>query len=1068
MQILINHVNQTPSLAGFDTVRVEGQLSDPVSKAYFQLDDTGSQIALAVSQEVIIVDETIQLTRITGSTTTGISAAWSDTFATNTSSSYTSTDATGGSVATWTYGTNTLTPSGGTKALYLLNSWTGASIDINATMTQSDQAGLAWRWQDASNFYELAVRDATAGTVAYTDSFATNTSSSYTSTFNPSPPGSASTWTYGTNTLTATNGLYALYLLNSWTATNVDLTITMTSSAFGGIAWRVQDTQNFYEIAVRDASSSTGANTFAFFKTVAGTRTAIGTTPAITFTRGTSHTIRITMSSTTITAYFDGVSKASFTDSSLAGPGQVGLRNDAFGGQSTAIFTSISFTDTDTYANTMQLYKTVAGTRSTIGASTAIAFTRGTSHVVRVTMASTAITVYFDGASTITATDSAFSAAGQVGLRSDTVNLKSSGIFTAFNATDNDPGVTTYSSTVDTAIPTHNYLNNNNFNFGAGTGSGGWTETGALTGRITFPPSVTVGPLAVATLTFSNQAVGSDARYQNAPSYYAIAGQKYCLSATMNVTTLFTNSYAFLQILFLDVSGSTLGTFTSAHITAAGASRSFVTGTAPANTATIQAVFGGTTTNTTNSGVATFTALQLEPMWFTATPAPNVTAGYVAQYPTPICDFLQPDSCTVIDGTAVRFDRAFAGFVDNAKSTYNGPNRIWDGECTSLAGYLETDVLINRTYTGTSDAQIIHNHLHSTTHLIAKQPPDISVNGPDYANANIVVALPGQVIDSTVYNDATPREMLNDLQGYSGYIFGVDNYNNVFYTPQLYNKAPYGFSLSPDNVTTFSMYDYELKIDGSQIRNCIHVSGGTYQPTFTDTVVSGDGTHSQNYSGGVMINFDTTYQGVTIPAVVANGSTLVVGGPGALYSQGYTAIYTDTVNLVALLNGVPTGQTVTATYKYDALVYVEVQDIGSIQQYGQRWYKINDSALVTLAAAQARGEAELAQYAQPLQILSFKTQKMLSPGQVIQVTNSYDGLSTAKFVVQKCTVTWLGNNYNEYAVECGAYQPDLIDYVRNIHKAITRGKSNATAIIQSFVTANEGDNITFTDSVNIH
>jgi hypothetical protein len=44
-----------------------------------------------------------------------------------------------------------------------------------------------------------------------------------------------------------------------------------------------------------------------------------------------------------------------------------------------------------------------------------------------------------------------------------------------------------------TLTPTHNYLNNNNFNFG----SGGWTESGTLTGQITFPSSGTFGSGAV-------------------------------------------------------------------------------------------------------------------------------------------------------------------------------------------------------------------------------------------------------------------------------------------------------------------------------------------------------------------------------------------------------------------------------------------------------------------------------------------------------------------------------------------------------------------------------------------
>lgn len=75
------------------------------------------------------------------------------------------------------------------------------------------------------------------------------------------------------------------------------------------------------------------------------------------------------------------------------------------------------------FTNQLRLYKVVSGTRSLIGSASTIVWPRSTPGTspykrVRVTMLGTTITVYFDGATMQTATDSAF-ASGKMGLRND-------------------------------------------------------------------------------------------------------------------------------------------------------------------------------------------------------------------------------------------------------------------------------------------------------------------------------------------------------------------------------------------------------------------------------------------------------------------------------------------------------------------------------------------------------------------------------------------------------------------------------------------------------------------------
>jgi hypothetical protein len=116
--------------------------------------------------------------------------------------------------------------------------------------------------------------------------------------------------------------------------------------------------------------------------------------------------------------------------------------------------------------NTLQLYKTIAGTRIQIGATQTIAFQRGTPHVFHVTMTGTTISVSMDGVSVMTANDGAISAAGNVGLRNDGGtaqyyyfrmqtygdDVSSKQVFTRVTLTSNDATVQPFLDTLITSV----------------------------------------------------------------------------------------------------------------------------------------------------------------------------------------------------------------------------------------------------------------------------------------------------------------------------------------------------------------------------------------------------------------------------------------------------------------------------------------------------------------------------------------------------------------------------------------------------------------------------------------
>ena len=819
----------------------------------------------------------------------------------------------------------------------------------------------------------------------FTDSFASNDISSYTSTFNPVPPGSLASWTISGGLLTASGGAYALLTVNTWLATDVTVSATMTQSDWGGIAFNVVNTQNYYDVAISDASSPGAGLQYA--------------------QRGLSSTLLI--------------------------------RGRA------------------------QLYKTVNGVRSALGASVPIPFVRGTSHVITVTAAnngtSSSIGVAFDGVQVIGYTDSSSPLGiGSVGLRNDTVSGASSSIYDAFSATSNDLPVLVAS------VPAHNYIKNNNFNYGGG----GWSTVGGLAGDITFPSSGTFGSGAKATMTISNAATNSNAQTNQSPGVpYVIPGQSYCFSGSMNIATPFVGGDTFIQIL-IDDGNSNILAFQKATFTAStgGYTRVSITANAPAGSVFAQIAIGIETNSATNSGSVAWTAMQFEPVWFPA----------LYGYPSPICDFLQSDCVTLPDGTTSRFDRIFCGNITHTAVSYEGTTRTWDIEATNLAGILENATLVNATYNGVTDQSILTGIVNSLPfNLLFASTPSLATATPQaLAYRNVPICYSGVTVADLQFADNTLREVLNALADITGFLFGVDAYYNVFYYPPFYNQALYGFAgngTQPNYVTTFPYYDYSLESDASQIQSAINVAGTDYQLQIVEAWHAQDGSHTETVISGKTAIFDLFHNPIAVPsAVVIGGSTISCGQDTNVGFGSSQSLCNFQVPYISLLVTISAGTSISITYTYDALVYVQVRSPDSIAAYGRPLYsKINDTNLVSNAQATTEGEAQLTAYAQPRVTLKFKTTKLVTAGQTIEFTSTLDGITRLHYTIQKTTATYLGNAINQYDIEAGIYVDDFVDFFRNSQKAINRADHDPAEPIKTYNNL-QMDATSYTDSLSIH
>lgn len=174
------------------------------------------------------------------------------------------------------------------------------------------------------------------------DGFSTNSSANYVSTARTG--GTAGTWTYDTTNsrLVATSGTNAIYYSTLVSTSDMDCFGDFDRSDAGGLVWRFVDASNFYYLLIGDALASSGTkNQVTLYRVASNTQTQLATAAAsytygsgtgqtsTTFIRGSYHRFRVTMFSSTITVYMDGIQLLSYIDASpIAGPGFVGLFNN--------------------------------------------------------------------------------------------------------------------------------------------------------------------------------------------------------------------------------------------------------------------------------------------------------------------------------------------------------------------------------------------------------------------------------------------------------------------------------------------------------------------------------------------------------------------------------------------------------------------------------------------------------------------------------------------------------------------------------------------------------------------
>jgi hypothetical protein len=269
----------------------------------------------------------------------------------------------------------------------------------------------------------------------------------------------------------------------------------------------------------------------------------------------------------------------------------------------------------------------------------------------------------------------------------------------------------------------------------------------------------------------------------------------------------------------------------------------------------------------------------------------------------------------------------------------------------------------------------------------------------------------------------------------------------------------------------FAYSELQIDEDASQPKSRILLQGGSYTPTWTDSF-TGDGTTKQ---------FTLTQLTPQTPiSITVGGTTQKVGINGQhTFSQGYNALLD--INGHFILFNVAPGNTVAvfANYAFVSQIRTRTWDLQSIANtYGIAFdATVQDSNISSSQEALQRAIGEIEDYSDSRIVLHFKTQKALVPGQIVPITSALDNLSSTTYLVQKVVTSPGGGDYIEYQVDAGAYIPDIIAILKNLHKMsaleqINYSNSAAIALLQEDTVFQDAltlsDSFSFTTAASNH
>lgn len=383
--------------------------------------------------------------------------------------------------------------------------------------------------------------------------------------------------------------------------------------------------------------------------------------------------------------------------------------------------------------------------------------------------------------------------------------------------------------------------------------------------------------------------------------------------------------------------------------------------------------------------------------------------------------------------------RLFAGIivkVELAKVQPDKSNRLWQVDCDDYTALLDRRLVVE-TYENMAADEIFRD-------IVAKYCPGFTING---------VMSGAPVIESTgsEFEYKRPSECFKWLCDYIGWHWQPDYFKDLqfFSAENLASTTP--MELTPGGPFRFGKHS----IDTQGLRNRVYVRGGT---------MLSDPQTVQWKADGVARTWVLPWKPHGVSLTVGEVSKSV--GEENLHEEAdydYMMNFQEKYIRCSGQTDTPAaGTTMSLTAKQDIDVITMVEDLISqaaiaAVQGGDGVYEhsIVDDSLTTIEAAEAAGNADLRDHANPTVKGSFETEVTgWVPGQLV-IINLPDRGITGTYLVQKVTLSPVLPDTWTYKIEYGGRLLGIADFLKALVSAQQKKKLNDTAILHKYIYGTE-------------
>jgi hypothetical protein len=386
--------------------------------------------------------------------------------------------------------------------------------------------------------------------------------------------------------------------------------------------------------------------------------------------------------------------------------------------------------------------------------------------------------------------------------------------------------------------------------------------------------------------------------------------------------------------------------------------------------------------------------------------------------------------------------RLFAGIVVKVELDETLPDHstnVWSVDCDDMTAELDRKLVVESYENVTAD--------YIFRDIAAKYCPGFTTNG---------VRTGAPTVEKIIFDYIYPSECYKQLCDYVGWHWQPSYYKDLsfFSVDELATPAP--MKLTPGG----RFRNLKHTIDQTGLRNRVYVRGGT--------MLSDPFTYEIKADGVARI--------WPLPHKPHNLTMLVGGAPVTVgqenvddetskaYLFNFEEKYVKASSQTATVTG---GTTISFTYQYDIDVITMVEDIASQQAIaavqggdGVYEYVITDDSLTTIEAAEAAGNADLRDHANPTVKGSFETEVPgWVPGQLVDIDLPDRGIS-GTFLVQKVTISPIAEGKWTYQVEYGGRLLGIADFLKALVSAQQKKKLNDTSILHKIEIGSETAKVT--------